>query len=136
MSQIEVSFRVYRGSESGKIVADKTTRILGPNDVFIRIAHSGVCGTDEHFLHSGCVLGHEGVGYVEETGPDVRRVKKEDRVGFGFVHKVCGNCEYCLNGKTRCLHDPMHFRSIVANKINDRARAILFRGEKVRQSRP
>jgi len=112
MSQIEVSFKVYRGSESGKIVADKTTRTLGPNDVFIRIAHSGVCGTDEHFLHSGCVLGHEGVGYVEEIGPDVRRVKKGDRVGFGFVHKVCGNCEYCLNGREQyCLEAKKYGRA-------------------------
>lgn len=94
----EVTFQVYRGSKSGRIVKDTTTRTLGPNDAYVRLMHSGVCGTDEHSLHSGCVLGHEGVGYVEQIGSQVTSVKKGDRVGFGYIHSVCGNCEYCLTG--------------------------------------
>jgi D-arabinose 1-dehydrogenase-like Zn-dependent alcohol dehydrogenase len=92
------SFQVYRGSKEGKIVQDMTTRLIGHNDALIKLAHSGVCGTDEHFLHSGCVLGHEGVGYVEDVGKEVQDLVKGDRVGFGYVHKVCGKCDYCLNG--------------------------------------
>lgn len=99
MSESKVSFTVFRGNKSGKITKDTTTRTLGPNDAFVRVAHSGVCGTDEHMLEKGCVLGHEGVGYVESVGSLVKSVKKGDRVGFGYVHNVCGNCEWCLTGK-------------------------------------
>lgn len=103
MAQKQVSFQVFRGSKEGKIVKDTTTRLIGPNDAFVKLCHSGVCGTDDHFLHAGCVLGHEGVGIVEEVGPQVQRLKKGDRVGFGYVHNVCGQCEYCLNGKSLVL---------------------------------
>jgi len=59
-----VSFTVYKGSEEGKIVESTTTREVGPDEVLIKISHSGVCGTDEHQLHRDMVLGHEGVGTI------------------------------------------------------------------------
>ncbi|KAH8898553.1 alcohol dehydrogenase [Thozetella sp. PMI_491] len=99
MAQREISFQVFRGSKEGKIVTGTTTRLLGPNEALVKLHHSGVCGTDEHFLQSGCVLGHEGVGVVEEVGPQVRGLKAGDRVGFGYVHNVCGQCNYCLGGQ-------------------------------------
>ncbi|KAF7715777.1 Zinc-type alcohol dehydrogenase [Penicillium ucsense] len=95
---MSVTFDVFRGSKEGKIVADKTTRTLGHNEVFIETTHSGLCGTDEHFLHSGQVLGHEGVGVVRQVGRDVTNVKVGARVGFGYTHYVCGTCEKCLSG--------------------------------------
>ncbi|KAJ5683544.1 hypothetical protein N7462_006709 [Penicillium macrosclerotiorum] len=95
---MSVTFEVFRGSEEGKIVPDKTTRTLQPNEVFIETTHSGLCGTDEHFLHSGQVLGHEGVGIIRQIGRDVTNVKVGDRVGFGYTHFVCGTCDKCLSG--------------------------------------
>lgn len=106
MTERKVSFKVFRGSKEGRISQGTTTRVLGPNDVFVKLTHSGVCGTDEHFLHSGCVLGHEGVGIVEEVGSQVHGLEKGDRVGFGYVHKVCGHCEYCLTGTRLALRHP------------------------------
>lgn len=103
MAQKEVSFQVFRGSKESKIVKDTTTRLLGPNDAFVKVTHSGICGTDEHYLHAGCVLGHEGVGVVEDVGSQVKGLKKGDPVGFGYVHRVCGQCDYCLNGKPLLL---------------------------------
>jgi D-arabinose 1-dehydrogenase-like Zn-dependent alcohol dehydrogenase len=44
------------------------------------------------------VLGHEGVGRVEATGPDVKWAKKGDRVGWGYEHDSCGHCIECLTG--------------------------------------
>ena len=44
------------------------------------------------------VLGHEGVGVVQETGPDVKYMKKGDRVGWGYEHDNCGHCQQCLSG--------------------------------------
>ncbi|KAJ5103221.1 Polyketide synthase enoylreductase [Penicillium argentinense] len=95
---MSVTFDVFRGSKEGQIVADQTTRTLGYNEVYIETTHSGLCGTDEHFLKSGQVLGHEGVGVVRQLGRDVTEVKVGDRVGFGYTHYVCGTCDKCLSG--------------------------------------
>ncbi|KAJ6005102.1 hypothetical protein N7540_012901 [Penicillium herquei] len=95
---MSVTFDVFRGSKEGKIVEDTTTRTLGFNEVYIETTHSGLCGTDEHFLKSGQVLGHEGVGIVRQIGQNVSNVKVGEYVGFGFTHYVCGTCEKCLNG--------------------------------------
>ncbi|KAJ5171957.1 hypothetical protein N7492_004550 [Penicillium capsulatum] len=95
---MSVTFEVFRGSPEGKIVADKTTRTLQHNEVYIETTHSGLCGTDEHFLKSGQALGHEGVGVIRQIGRDVTNVKVGDRVGFGYTHYVCGTCEKCLTG--------------------------------------
>ncbi|GMG32998.1 unnamed protein product [Aspergillus oryzae] len=99
---MSITFDVYRGSKEGKIVADKTTRPLRPTDVYIETTHSGLCGTDEHFLHSGQVLGHEGVGVVRQVGEAVTHVQAGDRVGFGYTHEVCGICDHCISGTFVC----------------------------------
>lgn len=44
------------------------------------------------------VLGHEGVGVVEATGPACKHLKKGDRVGWGYEHDCCGHCQQCLRG--------------------------------------
>lgn len=50
------------------------------------------------------VLGHEGVGVVQEIGPDVSYLKKGDRVGWGFETGSCGHCLECIRGEeTFCL---------------------------------
>ncbi|KAE8354357.1 chaperonin 10-like protein [Aspergillus coremiiformis] len=95
---MSITFDVYRGSKEGKIVAGQTTRSLRPTDVYIEMTHSGVCGSDEHFLHSGHVLGHEGVGIVREVGEAVTHVQVGDRVGFGYIQEVCGICDPCCSG--------------------------------------
>lgn len=41
------------------------------DEVFVRITHSGICGTDEHYKHANIVLGHEGAGVVEAIGHKV-----------------------------------------------------------------
>lgn len=95
---MSVTFEVFRGSEDGKIWADKTTRAIKRNEVYIETTHSGLCGTDEHFHKSGQALGHEGVGIVRQIGNDVTSVKVGERVGFGYTHYVCGSCDECLTG--------------------------------------
>ncbi|KAJ5531328.1 Alcohol dehydrogenase superfamily zinc-type [Penicillium freii] len=95
---MDVSFEVYRGSPSGHIISDTTTRILGPNEVYIEITHSGICGTDEHFVKSTQVLGHEGIGIIRRLGSNVTTVNIGDRIGFGYVRKVCNACDNCGTG--------------------------------------
>jgi D-arabinose 1-dehydrogenase-like Zn-dependent alcohol dehydrogenase len=92
-------YAVYKGSQSGDIVkATDRLRDVGPTQALVQLTHSGVCGTDEHYLHAGIGLGHEGIGIVKEIGSAVKAVKIGDRVGFGWVHYVCGQCTACLSG--------------------------------------
>jgi len=75
--------------------------ILHPTDAIIKVARTTICGTDLHILKgdvptvsSGRILGHEGVGVVEEVGSAVRSFKKSDRVLISCITS-CGKCEYC-----------------------------------------
>ncbi len=48
-------------------------------------------------MKSGTVLGHEGIGIVEEVGEAVRNFKAGDRVVVPSTI-ACGNCSYCRAG--------------------------------------
>lgn len=102
---MSVTYDVYRGSPEGKIVADKVTHTLGQNEVYIETTASGLCGTDEHYLKTNQVLGHEGVGIVKALGPGVGSVKVGDRVGFGYTHSICAACNNCATGKCPTFRD-------------------------------
>jgi D-arabinose 1-dehydrogenase-like Zn-dependent alcohol dehydrogenase len=93
-----VEFTVFRGSKSGEIIPDTSRRTLGQFDVFVEITHAGLCGTDQHFKNNGIVLGHEGAGTVREIGSSVTSVQPGNKVGFGWIQKVCGHCDYCVSG--------------------------------------
>ncbi|KAI9643228.1 hypothetical protein NHQ30_007844 [Ciborinia camelliae] len=98
-----VEFTVFKGSKEGKIVKATTTREIGPNDVLVKITHSGLCGTDEHYRHADMALGHEGAGIAEEVGSAVTSIKKGDSIGWGYQHGSCNNCKQCLTGhETLC----------------------------------
>jgi D-arabinose 1-dehydrogenase-like Zn-dependent alcohol dehydrogenase len=94
------SFTVFKGSKDGSIKESKTTKPdeLKGDQVMVRITASGLCGTDEHYRHADMVLGHEGVGVVEATGPAVKQLKVGDRVGWGYQHDSCGLCKWCMSG--------------------------------------
>ncbi|MHB8282830.1 MAG: alcohol dehydrogenase catalytic domain-containing protein, partial [bacterium] len=44
------------------------------------------------------IPGHQIVGRIIETGKDVKKLQKGDRVGIGWINSACGKCEYCKNG--------------------------------------
>lgn len=78
--------------------------IRKPDDIIIKITSSGVCGSDLHlyevmgaFMGEGDVLGHEPMGIVEETGPEVRELAVGDRVVVPF-NICCGHCWMCSQG--------------------------------------
>jgi alcohol dehydrogenase len=80
-------------------------RIEDPGDAVVRVTRSAICGSDLHALHGklpmepGEMLGHEGVGVVEATGPGVVRFRAGDRVAIAFDN-VCGECWYCTRGES------------------------------------
>jgi S-(hydroxymethyl)glutathione dehydrogenase / alcohol dehydrogenase len=75
---------------------------LGPRDVLVRVAASGICHTDLAAIDGTTptpfpfVPGHEGCGVVESIGADVRRVGVGSRV-LASVSPACGSCWWCLN---------------------------------------
>ena len=94
------TFTVYKGSSSGAITKSQTTRPdLVDDQVLIKVTASGLCGTDLHYRGQDMALGHEGVGVVEQLGPKVKHLQKGDRVGWGYLHDSCGECEFCLTGR-------------------------------------
>jgi len=89
----------YRGSKEGKVVEAKALiETLGPDEVILKVTHSGVCGTDLHYTSKDMVLGHEGVGVVQQVGSQVTKFKVGDRAGWGYLHDACLECEQCLKG--------------------------------------
>lgn len=104
-----VDIKVFKGSKGSKIVEGTTQREVGPKEVLLRVTHSGLCGTDIHYKGADMVLGHEGVGVVEEVGSNVTMFKKGDRAGWGYEHDCCGHCKQCLRGtETFCPHRKMY----------------------------
>lgn len=78
--------------------------IKNPTDAVVKIAKTTICGTDLHILKGdvptvidGRILGHEGVGVIDELGPAVSNFKKGDRVLISCITS-CGKCDACKKG--------------------------------------
>ena len=73
-------------------------------DAIVKITTTTICGTDLHILKgdvptvtNGRILGHEGVGIVQEIGTGVANIQKGDRVLISCITS-CGKCDYCKKG--------------------------------------
>jgi alcohol dehydrogenase len=73
-------------------------------DAIVKISKTTICGTDLHIMKGdlpevkdGRILGHEGVGIIEEVGSSVTNFKKGDHVIISCVTS-CGKCEFCKKG--------------------------------------
>jgi len=83
-------------------------KIEAPGDVVIKVTATAICGSDLHLLDgymptmkSGDILGHEFMGVVVETGSEVKRLKKGDRVVVPFT-MACGSCFFCSKTLYSC----------------------------------
>ncbi|KAH2923259.1 hypothetical protein KXW25_007082 [Aspergillus fumigatus] len=87
---------------------------LKPGEVTIEVRSTGICGSDVHFWHAGCIgpmivegdhiLGHESAGQVIAVAPDVTSLKPGDRVAIE-PNIPCHACEPCLTGRYNgCLN--------------------------------
>jgi len=75
--------------------------IRDPGDAVVRVTTSTICGTDLHILKGdlplvidGRILGHEGIGVVEQVGPGVSEFKVGDKVIISCV-TACLKCDFC-----------------------------------------
>jgi L-gulonate 5-dehydrogenase len=77
----------------------------GPDDVLVRIARTGICGSDIHiyrghnpFVRYPRIIGHEAVGKIEAIGAQVKGLAVGDRVVLDPVVS-CGHCHACRIGR-------------------------------------
>lgn len=93
----------YQGVKNVVVKEVPDPKIEKPDDAIIRLTTTGVCGSDLHLFHGmipnlgeNYIIGHEPMGIVEEVGPEVKNLKKGDRVVIPFTI-ACGECHYCKN---------------------------------------
>lgn len=75
--------------------------ILNPRDAILKVTATTICGSDLHIydgyipsMQAGDIIGHEFMGEIVETGREVRKLKKGDRVVVSSIIG-CGQCHYC-----------------------------------------
>ncbi len=93
----------WMGKEQLEVQDVADPKILNPQDAIIKITRTAICGSDLHLydgyiptMQPGDILGHEFMGIVEEVGPQVKKLKRGDRVVVPFTI-ACGNCFFCEN---------------------------------------
>lgn len=91
---------VLQGHRSVSVEQVPDPTITSPDSAVIAVERTAICGSDLHLYHgdmggAGIRLGHEFVGTVLETGSDVHRIRRGDRVLVSGVIG-CGHCAACL----------------------------------------
>ncbi len=90
----------------------------GPNQLLVRVAFGGICGSDLHYFQHGgfgtvrirepMALGHEISGIVHGVGAQVSAQGSGLRVGQRIAispSRPCGHCRYCQLGQhNHCLN--------------------------------
>jgi threonine dehydrogenase-like Zn-dependent dehydrogenase len=106
-------------------------RILNPRDIIIRVTSTAICGSDLHIydgyipsMMRGDILGHEFMGEVVETGPDVASLRVGDRVVNPFPI-ACGQCFFC-GSEQFSLCENSNPNAWMAEKLWGRSPAGLF----------
>ena len=76
----------------------------GPDEVLVRVAACGICGSDVHGYDGSSgrrippiVMGHEAAGTIASVGGDVNGWTEGERVTFDSTI-YCGKCPPCLRG--------------------------------------
>lgn len=92
---------VYSGPAEKALQTRPKPTIAEPTDAIVKVLKTTICGTDLHILKGdvptckvGTILGHEGVGIIEEVGASVTAFKAGDHVLISCV-SACGRCAYC-----------------------------------------
>lgn len=72
----------YQGPNRVAVTNVDDPKLEKKDDIIVKITSTAICGSDLHLyqgnmpLPEGYIIGHEPMGIVEETGPDVTKVKK------------------------------------------------------------
>ena len=95
---------IYQGPGKKSLEDRAVPEIIHSTDAVIKITKTTICGTDLHILKGdvstcqpGRILGHEGIGIVDQIGAGITGFKKGDRVLISCITS-CSKCEYCRKG--------------------------------------
>ena len=125
---------VFRGANQPLNIEEVLLDDPQPGEVVVKVAASGVCHSDLHFVDGvwpmtpPVILGHEGAGVIEAVGEGVTYVQPGDHIimcGSCF----CGQCKHCLRGKPylcldrpgRSSDDPPRYRQPDGNPMGQMA---------------
>ena len=91
----------WYGTNDVRVETVPDPEILNPHDAVIKVTSTAICGSDLHLydgfipmMEKGDILGHEFMGEVVETGPEVKNLQVGDRVVVPFPI-ACGSCFFC-----------------------------------------
>jgi alcohol dehydrogenase len=95
---------VYNGPGKLALEEKPQPKIEAPTDALVKITQTTICGTDLHIkkgdvptVQEGRILGHEGVGIIEQVGGNVANFKVGDHVLISCITS-CGRCANCKKG--------------------------------------
>lgn len=101
---IQMKALVYHGAGKKAWEEKPMPTILKSTDAVVKIVKTTICGTDLHILKGdvpevtdGRILGHEGIGVIQETGSAVTEFNKGDLVLISCITS-CGKCPNCKKG--------------------------------------
>ena len=109
---------IFEGNGRVAIAERADPKVSRPDDVLIRIAANGLCGSDlralatppEMVYDEGVIVGHEFSGTIEDVGDEVT-LEPGARV---VVHPIiwCQTCWYCRSGHTNLCDRFVHIGSM------------------------
>lgn len=92
---------VFSGPHDMALCEHPKPLLIDQTDAIVRMTKTTICGTDLHILKGdvptvtqGRVLGHEGVGVIEQIGNHVSSFKQGDHVLISCITS-CGKCQFC-----------------------------------------
>ena len=93
----------YDNVDGATELRDVAVPEIGPDDVLVKVAYTGICGSDPHMHHNKVtykvnvplILGHEFSGIIESVGDNVKGFKVGDRVTAETHADYCGRCILC-----------------------------------------
>ena len=97
----------------------------GADELVVGMLRGGICGSDMHYYKEGgigelirvrqpIILGHEGVGVVQQTGSGVTKVKEGDMVAIRPA-RPCFSCQYCKKRMYTYCENMRHLGSASTN---------------------
>jgi len=112
---------VYKGPGKKALEDRPKPEISAATDAIVKIIKTTICGTDLHILRGdvstcapGRILGHEGVGLVDQVGAAVTAFNPGDHIIVSCISS-CGKCDYCRRGMySHCMNGGW----ILGNKID------------------
>ena len=102
----------YFTGNSSFSIEDISSLEPSANEVRIKVAFCGICGTDLHVFHGAMakrigthrVIGHESSGVIDAIGSEVTDVRVGDRVVVRPLD-ACGECPACQRGHQHICHN-------------------------------